>query len=69
MRKEVEEGWRHDGGCSRRRQRLSALLEHERLCDAVADAELRDMGLDDDVASVRLVQLYRELRRQAPWNR
>jgi AcrR family transcriptional regulator len=42
------------------------LLEHERLCDAVADAELRDMGLDDDIASVRLVQLYRELRRPAP---
>src|SRR5580698_5953848 len=40
------------------------LLEHERLCDAVADAELRDMGLDDGVAGVRLVQLYRELRGQ-----
>jgi AcrR family transcriptional regulator len=42
------------------------LLEHERLCDAVADAELRDMALDNDVVSVRLVQLYRELRSQAP---
>jgi AcrR family transcriptional regulator len=40
------------------------LLEHERLCDAVADAELRDMGLDDGVACVRLEQLYRELRGQ-----
>jgi AcrR family transcriptional regulator len=42
------------------------LLEHERLCDAVADAEVRDMGLDDDIASVRLAQLYRELRSQVP---
>jgi hypothetical protein len=40
------------------------LLEHERLCDAVADGEVRDMGLDDGVASARLEQLYRELRRQ-----
>jgi hypothetical protein len=40
------------------------LLEHERLCDAVADGEMRDMGLDDGVASARLEQLYRELRRQ-----
>jgi hypothetical protein len=31
---------------------------------AVADAEVRDLGLDDDVASVRLEQLYRELREQ-----
>jgi AcrR family transcriptional regulator len=40
------------------------LLEHERLCDAVADGEVRDMGLDDGVASARLEQLYRDLRTQ-----
>ena len=40
------------------------LLEHERLCDAVADGEVCDLGLEDDVASARLEQLYRELRGQ-----
>jgi AcrR family transcriptional regulator len=44
------------------------LLEHERLCDAVADGEVRDMGLDDSAASARLEQLYRELRRQGRRN-
>lgn len=38
------------------------LLEHERLCDAVAEGEFADLGLGDGAALARLRQLYRELR-------
>jgi AcrR family transcriptional regulator len=38
------------------------LLEHERLCDALAEGEFADLGLDDSAALARLGQMYRELR-------
>jgi AcrR family transcriptional regulator len=38
------------------------LLEHERLCDAVAEGEFVDLGLDDQAIRARLRQLYRDLR-------
>lgn len=38
------------------------LFEHERLCDAIAEGEFTDLGLDEGAVRARLRQLYRELR-------
>jgi AcrR family transcriptional regulator len=38
------------------------ILQHERLCDAIADRELHDLGVDEDVARASLQRLYREMR-------
>lgn len=41
------------------------LLEYERLCDAVANEELADLGMSDNVLRARLNQLYADLRAKA----
>ena len=38
------------------------LLEHERLCDTVADDVLRDLGFDETPIRGRLAELHRSLR-------
>ncbi len=42
------------------------LLVHERLCDAIAEGELADMGLTDRAARAELERLYRAMRPAAP---
>lgn len=44
----------------------TALLQLERLSDAVAEGELRDMGLDDTAARAELARILAELRGVAP---
>jgi AcrR family transcriptional regulator len=38
------------------------ILQHERLCDAIADRELYDLGVDDVVARTALQRLYEAMR-------
>ena len=40
------------------------LLQFERLCDALADGELRDLGVEENAVREHLVRLYAQLRRR-----
>jgi AcrR family transcriptional regulator len=38
------------------------LFQHERLCDAIADGEFEDLGVEEDSVREYLAQLYKQLR-------
>jgi hypothetical protein len=38
------------------------LLQCERLCDAIADGEFKDLGVAEDFVRDYLARLYKELR-------
>jgi AcrR family transcriptional regulator len=40
------------------------IFEHERLCDALADGEVSDLGVDESAVRAHLQELYRRLRRR-----
>lgn len=40
------------------------LLQHERLCDALADNEFRDLGVEEETVKKYLGELYRRLRKE-----
>jgi AcrR family transcriptional regulator len=40
------------------------LFQYERLCDAVADGELHDLGVDESAVRAHLEELYERLRRK-----
>src|SRR5581483_161777 len=40
------------------------LFEYERLCDALADEEFRDLGVDEGAVRSHLAMLYKELRKR-----
>jgi AcrR family transcriptional regulator len=42
------------------------LFQNERLCDAIADGEFKDLGVEEAAVRDFLAQLYKELRRKRP---
>jgi hypothetical protein len=63
-RRQIEQTLRWAGPKARSAPEIAALLlQFDRLCDAIADGEIADLGVDEATARQAMLNILRQMRR------